>query len=291
MDLLAKYFASAVYQAPDAAAAAADPPAPPAPPADPAASGDATPPALEADPSPPPRAMIPQDVFVREITPLRTRVRETETELEHARRTIREQNEMLQRLQQRPADPAAQPQPQPAPRDDRGRFTAPPQPENFEEAVRAESFKREFARDTGDVRTAGMAKFADFQQTLGVLDALGVTTNQVILDLLSADKENAHVILDHLAKNPEKAAAITSMDQGRRIAEFVRMAPLTAAAPKTETPAAPAAPAARVSRAPNPPPPIDPGASQVVDWRSDKASDEEFTAGFNETMAKRHARR
>lgn len=285
MDLLAKYFSSHVYQAPDAAAASADPLAPaPAPPAD-APSGDAPPVDLQPDtpPAPPPRAMIPQDVFVREVTPLRAKVRETETALEQANRRLAEQDEMLRRLQQpRPPD-----QPPTPPRDDRGRFASePPPPSNFEEAVRQESFKREFARDTGEVRTAGMAKFTDFQQTLGVLDALGVTTNQVILDLLSADKANAHVILDHLAKNPEKAAAITSMDQGRRIAEFVRMAPLTTAQ-QTDKPAAPAAPPARVSRAPNPPPPVDPGATKTIDWRSDEADDATFDAGFHEMMKKR----
>jgi len=65
------------------------------------------------------------------------------------------------------------------------------------------------------------------------------------------------------------------------------MAPLTPNPAPNPTPA----PNARVSRAPNPPPPVDPGASKTIDWRSDEASDAEFTAGFNETMLKRHPRR
>jgi len=76
------------------------------------------------------------------------------------------------------------------------------------------------------------------------------------------------------------------MEQGRRIAEFVRMAPLTAAQ-QTDKPAAPAAPPARVSRAPNPPPPLDPGATKTIDWRSDEADDATFDAGFHEMMKKR----
>jgi hypothetical protein len=277
MDVLTKYL-HPLYQAPDTPAAAADPPAPP--PADP---GAADPPAPDpiGDPAPPAPAMIPQSVFVREVTPLRAKVRETETALEQAQRTIREQNEMLARLQAKPGEDPAPPV----------RATPQPGTDEFNRAVDKAAFEREFTRNTGDVRSAGMAKFPDFQATLGVLEALGVTNNQVILDLLSADKANAHIILDQLAKSPEKATAIASMDQPRRIAEFIRMAPVTAAAAKTEPAAPTAQPARTVSRAPAPPPPVDPGTKKELPPYADELSDEDFTAQFNERMAKRSARR
>lgn len=278
MDILTKYL-HPLYQAPDTVVgAASDPPAPP--PADP---GAADPPAPDpvGDPAPPAPAMIPQSVFVREVTPLRAKARELETALEARDRTIREQNEMLARLQAKPGEDPAPP----------ARTTPQQGTDEFNRAVDKAAFEREFTRNTGDVRTAGMAKFPDFQATLGVLEALGVTNNQVILDLLSADKANAHIILDQLAKSPEKATAIASMDQPRRIAEFIRMAPVTAAAAKTD-PAAPAAPPARtVSRAPAPPPPVDPGTKKELPPYADELSDEDFTAQFNERMAKRSARR
>lgn len=283
MDILTKYL-HPLYQAPDAiTGAAADPPAPP--PADPGVADPPAPdPAGDAAPAGAHGEMIPREIFVAQVTPLRAKARELETALEARDRTIREQNEMLERLQ-KPADPAALTPPQSR--------TAHPQSgtDEFNRAVDKAAFEREFTRNTGDVRSAGMAKFPDFQATLGVLEALGVTNNQVILDLLSADKANAHIILDQLAKSPEKATAIASMDQPRRIAEFIRMAPVTAAAAKTE-PAAPAPPPARtVSRAPAPSPPVDPGTKKELPPYADELSDEDFTAQFNERMAKRSARR
>jgi hypothetical protein len=46
-----------------------------------------------------------------------------------------------------------------------------------------------------------------------------------------------------------------------------------------------------VSRAPAPGPSIDPGTSHMVDWRSDKASVEEFSQGWDEEQRSRRNRR
>src|ERR1700734_235579 len=103
MDLLRKYSVP-VFQMPDAAPGAPEPVAV----VDPALTPD--PP---VEPVAPTQKMVPVDVMVREITPLRAKVRETEAELATSRRTIAEQNELLSRLQQpnnQQQAPARQPQ-------------------------------------------------------------------------------------------------------------------------------------------------------------------------------------
>lgn len=168
---------------------------------------------------------------------------------------------------------------------------APAQPnQDFNGAVRAEAQRQRLAEESTAVRDAGMKEFGnDFGQSLSILTAVGATSDDMVLDLLAVDKSNAHKILANLAKDPEKAASLVGMDSRRRIAELTRMAD---AITKTEVvPPKPGTPPKQVSRAPNPPPPVDPSASQTVDWRSDAASDEDFDRGFRETMAKRSARR
>ena len=72
MDLLRKYLIP-LYEAPDANPAA-EPPAPPPAAADPAAV--VAEPAPDAPPAP--QKMVPVDVMIREVTPLRAKAREAE---------------------------------------------------------------------------------------------------------------------------------------------------------------------------------------------------------------------
>ncbi len=179
--------------------------------------------------------------------------------------------------------------PPPAPRAPAG------QQEDFQTAVSKEAMRLRLFEDTMAVKNAGLAKFSDFNDTLGVLNAIGVTNDDFVMDVLAVDKANAHAILDRLAKDPEKAASLVGMDSRRRTAELTRMSMTAAAEAKTPTEptAKPATtPAARqVSRAPAPPPPVEPSTSTTKDWRRDDATDEEFDAGFKEQQAKRSARR
>src|SRR5580704_15899036 len=110
MDLLRRIFLP-VYQAPDVPGN--EPP--PIVPIDPALT-----PEPPVEPQVPSEKTVPVSVMVREITPLRAKVRETEAELARRDRTIAEQNELLSRLQkpgEQQQPPARQSVQQPQPDD------------------------------------------------------------------------------------------------------------------------------------------------------------------------------
>ena len=154
--------------------------------------------------------------------------------------------------------------------------------ERFQAAVRQEAQHIRLKEDSTAVLNAGMAQFPDFSDTLSILNSLRVTNDDFVMDLLAVDKTNAHVLLDKLAKNPERAAAFAKMDSRARTAELTRMA-MVDQQPKTQTQqaGAPVTPKpAKVSAAPPPKPPINPVATNPNDWMSDEVSDEQFYAGF-----------
>jgi hypothetical protein len=229
--------------------------------------------------------MVPEDVFVREITPLRSRVRETETENERLRRQLRDSTDMLTRLQQKPGDtPATSPAPRSEP------VTEPPQLD-----VERRAAEMLFTRDAQRIsETAYKAYGQGWIDSVNLLNSFGLNSGDFVssvMDVVGSDK--THEVMHAIAQEPEKAAALASMSPARRISEITRISLAMDAKPAAPAaPAPPPAPPARtVSRAPAPPPPVEPSASKPVDWRSDKASDDEFSRGWDENAAKRRARR
>jgi hypothetical protein len=245
-------------------AAAGDPPAPDPQP-DPAA-----PPAGDPDPKPDGRK---NPWYLKRIADEAEARRQAEQRATDA-------EALAARLQAAGKDPAAADPKTPA-----------QQPRDFDAAVRTETQRLRMQDDSAAVRDAGLKEFGtDFNQTLGILTAIGATNDDMVLDLLAVDKANAHKILANLAKDPEKAASLVGMDSRRRIAELTRMADAIAPAakPVPADPKAPVVPPAKqVSKAPAPAPPVDPSASKTVDWRSDAASDAEFSKGWDDNIAKR----
>lgn len=305
MDLLKKYLIPLYDAETGGAAGAGDPPAPPAPlvaaagdPPAPVADAAAIDPAVAGDP---PEASAVEPALPGVLQPaadskkvpkwMRERLSE-ETQAKHAERTraeaaerrAQEAEELARRLQadgnQSPAAPAQQP---PVP--------------DFNEAVRTEAARQRFVDDTIVVRDAGLATIPNFNETLGLLNTIGATSDDFVADVLAVDKANAHFLFDKLAQDPEKASSLVKMNSRTRIAELTRMSMTQPAATAlTPIPAAagrqPAAPAARqVSRAPAPAPAVDPSASKVTDWRSDEASDAEFSKGFDDNRKQRTSRR
>ena len=197
-----------------------------------------------------------------------------------AERKLQEAQALLQRMQTNPDTPPT-PQPQ----------QTIPDAQEIDRLVDQRAETKRFVEDTVSVKNAGLAAFgANFETTLGILTDLGVTKDDVVADFLAVDKANTHILLDRLAADPEKASALARMTPLARIAEITRMS-MTAAPAAKPTPAAPAVPPARqVSRAPAPPPPVEPSASQEIDWRSDKASDADFSRGWEENQKKRARR-
>jgi hypothetical protein len=157
------------------------------------------------------------------------------------------------------------------------RFEQPaPSREAFQSEVRAEAARLKLAEDSAYVRDKGVKDFPNFGETLRALDAMGwFETNDLTTDLIAVDKENAHKILDKIAKDPELAGAYTRMDTRARVAAFTRMAmseqPTTT---KTSEPPKP------ISKAPPPKPDFNPvgGAGDPNDLMDpdNKLSDDEW---------------
>lgn len=293
MHLLQKYLLSNVYRSPDEPAAsepaapvaadnalAADPPVADGgdPPADPPV---ADPP---ADPAAKPHGNTGQTPwYMKEITTLRALNREKEDRLarvEGEASAARELAERLQRGEPKPGEP-----PTPAPR----RAAEP----DFDTAVltkaRELTHAQQLFQDTSAIKNAGMAAFTNFGETLGLLNTLGATADDFVLDLIAVDKANAHVLLDKIAKDPEMAISLVKMDSRYRIAELTRMSAMTEAPkPAAAAPATPAAPAAKpLSNAPKPKPDLAPisGKEEGAEF-ADESSDKAFSDAWNRRYKK-----
>lgn len=272
-----------LYQAPDAPGATIDPPAggvvdPPA--ADPAAAAVVDPPALD-DPQPDPAPAGEHGNKGKSPWYMKRLADETEARRQAEQRAV-DAEALAARLQASGNPPAADAPRAPA-----------PAAGDFNTAVQREAQRLRLADDSTAVRDAGFKEFGgDFGNSLSILTAIGATSDDIVLDVLAVDKANAHKIFENLAKDPEKAASLVGMDPRRRIAELTRMsdalAPKAAAAPAAKPGAVPPK---GISKAPAPPPPVDPSASKTIDGYSDEATDDQFTAQFNERMKARATRR
>lgn len=272
-----------VYQVPDAPAAT-PPEAPPAvvaaepaPPVEPIVAESAPELPLETpvEPSKPQPQMVP----VRVVTELRGKARDLENQLLQERRQRLDAEAIAEKLTRGDGAPAPQPT---VPRVD---------PAQYERDVRSAAQEQRIGEDSLDILHAGNAAFKDFGDSRRILDALGAfQNNDFVADLLAVDKASAHVIIDKLAKDPERAMAVIGMDSRRRTAELTRMAMSTAAPTEAPAPAAapkPAVVAKTVSRAPAPAPVVTPSAHKEVDGYSDEATDDQFTEKFNRRMKER----
>lgn len=162
-------------------------------------------------------------------------------------------------------------------------------PQDFQAAVKAQAAKDRLYEDTMTVRSAGEGEFPDFNQSLGILTAIGATSDDFVSDVLAVDKSAAHKILDKLAKDPEKAASLVGMDSRRRIAELTRMAD----APKTEVkPAVEASKPAAVSRAPTPAPRLAPlAAAPDIDPTTAEGNDKLDGEAWNKWYASKYLKK
>lgn len=282
MDLLRKYLMP-FYQAPDT-------PAPPAGELAAVLDGDPAPTEPLDDGATPPipipsaPRMVPEEIFLQQVAPLRARARDAETALDRANRQIAEQNELLARLSRKEGDPP------PAP--------AAPHHEpatSADQDVETRAAQLVFMREAKNVSETGARKFGNkWVETVNVLEAFGINNGDFVSAVMDVDRIHTPEIMHAIAKDPQKAAALAAMTPNQRVSEITRISDAMAA--KTDapldTPVAPkpAAPATKtVSRAPAPPPPLEPSASKIIDGYADEASDEDFTRQFNERMKQRAA--
>jgi hypothetical protein len=158
----------------------------------------------------------------------------------------------------------------------------------WQTAVQREAARLRLQDDSTAIRDAGFKDYGQsFGQSLAILNAAGAVSDDIVLDLIAVDKANAHKILATLADDPDRAAALSSMDSRRRVAELTRISDRMATPTTTATPTLKAAPAKTVSKAPAPPPPIEPSATKIKNWRADDASEEEFQRGWEARMKER----
>lgn len=275
MDFVRKYMLStAMLRSPDGDGAVVDPPAIVDPPVDPALAAD--PP---ADPTPEPARNQPPKWALDRISAETAKREESDRQRDAAERRAADAEALAARLQ-------AGANPDPAPR------PAPPA-QNIDQMVNDRAQQIRLNEDSTAIKSAGLSEFgAAFGETLAILNAVGAVSDDIVLNMVAVDKANAHKILTTLAKDPEKAASFAKLDSRRQIAELTRMSDALKADPKPViVPAvAPAVVPKTGSKAPPPAPPVDPSASKTIDWRSDEASDDDFSKGWNERQAQRARR-
>ena len=230
----------------------------------------------EAEPK---KGRKPADPLISEITKLRARTREQDAALEAARREAADARALADRLA----------------KGDNGDGTGKPVPTPSQSLDDAEIDRRAeyklFLREVADMRQQGEAAFGkdEFGSTIQSLTAYGADNDGFIRDVMAVDRTGAHALLREIADDPARAIGLVNMTPTQRIAELTRMsiASKTKAAPVVD----PKPTTRAISSAPKPAPAISSTTSATKDWRSDKATDAEFTAGFNEMLKNRRARR
>lgn len=240
------------------------------------------PPPAESPPEPasPPR-MVPVDVLVREVTPLRAKIRETDAALDETRRQLNDARQLLERFQRQPGtDPNAAPAP--AQRSTEQVYS--------QQDIDRRATELNFQRDAQAVKDAGAKSYGDrWDGYVNILASLGLDTMEFVSSIMDvAGRDKTHEVVHEIVQDPVAAAALARLSPVRRIAELTRMAERMtnkSAAPATSASAAP--PAKTVSKAPPPAPRVESNAGQMTDWRSDKASDDEFSKGWNERYLRR----
>lgn len=256
----------------------------PAPVPEPAAA-EPEPIAAEPEPAPEPeqpKAPAKKPWFMERISEESHRARAAETRAEKAEREAREAKELLTRLQQA----GAQPSDRVAPVTSHG-----PSQDELDKLIDARAEEKRFFAETTAVKNAGLQTYGQqFENDLNILTAVGATSNDMVADILAVDRANAHVTLNKLANDPEKAAILAKMDSRTRIAELTRMT-MAQSQPVATAPAKPAVPPKTVSKAPPPPPPVEPTTGTQVDWKTDKnVSDAEWSRKWDEEYGKRRRR-
>jgi hypothetical protein len=282
--------AIAEVPAPDlsTSALAADPPA--ETPAPDAAAEDA--PTPEPEPKPAPKQKNP---LLDELTQQRARRREeaegrikAEERAARAEREAADAKAMVERLVKANGGDLPPPAPPAADR------TPPAPPADLNAAVQMEVLKRDIA----SMRDKGFEAFgnAGFTETINKLVALGADSFDFVGSVLEAEPDAGHELLHELAQDEDKVLRLVKMSPTRRIAELTRMSVARQTAAKTadaKEPAAPApkAPAAKVSQAPKPAPAISSSTATSLPRWSDKKSEKEIDADFDDWAKRRSARR
>lgn len=128
--------------------------------------------------------------------------------------------------------------------------------------------ERQFFDRAQAVAETGARTIPNFDQAVRLVEAVGFGDRGPLEDVFAASSAPERLLAE-LAKDPGKAAGIARMSPRERVAELTRLDAASRAPRQVAPPPAPA----------------------KVNWRSDAASDEEFTAGFRQMMVDRRGLR
>lgn len=238
------------------------------------------------------RRMVPLELMTRELTPLRSKLRESEAALTEHRRQIQEYQELIKQLrggQQGQGDPGQQTRTQqPAPQVDA--------------EIERRAAQLAFERDTKRISATGINAFGAeaWLNTCGVMDSLGLNSPDFIATIMDvAGTDQTHHVFAAIAKDPERASELAGMTPLRRAAEISRITDQMAKGTQTGTQTtqtqtgsqgalgAKGAPGRTVSRTPPPAPRINSGNSTTKNFWDDNVTDEEFSRGWEDHMKSR----
>jgi hypothetical protein len=233
------------------------------------------------EPVQPPARARPSDPIIGELTAQRARRREAEERAAQVARENADLRAMVDRLSKGPASQQDLPRSQQ------------PQPPLDAAAIDRMAEYKLFLRDVETLRARGTSQYgAEFTNTIRNLGAVGADQDPFVHSVLAVGGDKAHELLHELAQDIDKTVGLVNMRPEHRIAELTRMTmKAQQAVPAAAEAAKPAAVGRGVSKAPAPAPALNSSTSKTVDWRDDKASDEEFTRGFQEMMQKRRGGR
>lgn len=213
------------------------------------AAADKTDDATPAEDAPPkPRA---DKWAIDEITALRAKNREMAAEAVKAAQLQAERDHwkaLAEQANAGAAPPAAPP-----------RTTPQPGMDEFQTAVKAEASRLAFLKECEDVAAVGGQTYKDWNETLGIVNAIGASSDDFLQDVFAADRANAHAILHELANDPTTARRMVNMDSRQRIGALVKMAVKLEAERKPAAKAASAPPPKALSQAPAPLSRMEPG--------------------------------
>jgi hypothetical protein len=159
--------------------------------------------------------------------------------------------------------------------------TKPPVPaipaERFDAEVQRRAEQLLFTQDCNAVAAAGHAAFPDFGETLGILNAVGATSDEFLQDIIATDKAAAPALMRELAANPERAKQLVTMSSRQRVAELVRMS-IPLGRNKASVPSV----GNVLSRAPTPKAAVSGQASRDEGGLNDTIGDEEFSRRWDD---------
>ena len=233
----------------------------------------------DVEPVKPPRA---DKWAIDEITALRAKNREIAAEAANAAQLKAERDHWKALAEQvaaptaTPAAPPAKPVPQAG-------------TDEFQTAVKAEAARLSFLKECEDIAAVGSQSFKDWAETIGIINAIGASSDDFLQDVIAADRANAPALLHELANDPTMARRLVGMDARNRVGALAKMAVKleTAAKPAAATNGAAVTPPKPLSRAPAPMAKLDAGATNTpdTDLYSDNTPDAAWSKAFDKKFA------